>query len=353
MGVVLALLGAWAPRAVAEAGAETEPVTVGVRVVAPFVIDDGDGRYSGLTIGLWEHIAAELGIDYRYEVRSLDGLFTGLEDGSLFASAAALTITAEREERVDFSHPFFVSGLGIAVRHRPAGMWQSVTSLLTIEVLWAVLLLLALLIFWGTMVWLFERRRNAKEFGGTAAEGIGSGFWWAAVTMATVGYGDKAPRTIGGRAVALIWMFSAIIVISFVTASLASRLTVTQLESRVRGPQDLPHVAVGGLEGTAALDFLARENVRARPYPSIEEGIAAVVSGELDAFVHDAPILRYLTKTSFQGQARVLPGMFAEQFYGIALPLGSQLRGPLNRLLLEYLVSDEWARAERRYFGDD
>ncbi|WP_367182700.1 ion channel [uncultured Christiangramia sp.] len=34
-------------------------------------------------------------------------------------------------------------------------------------------------------------------------EDIGSGFWWAGVTMITIVYGDKAPVTFWGRAIAL------------------------------------------------------------------------------------------------------------------------------------------------------
>jgi len=35
------------------------------------------------------------------------------------------------------------------------------------------------------VLWIFERKRNPEQFGGTPAQGIGSSFWWAAVTMTT------------------------------------------------------------------------------------------------------------------------------------------------------------------------
>ena len=73
----------------------------------------------------------------------------------------------------------------------------------------------------GVVMWLGERRRNQAQFGGTAAHGIGAGLWWSAVTMTTVGYGDKAPVTILGRLLGLVWMFAAIIIISSFTAAIA------------------------------------------------------------------------------------------------------------------------------------
>jgi len=45
--------------------------------------------------------------------------------------------------------------------------------------------------------------------------------WWAATTMTTVGYGDFAPRTLGGRLVALALMVVGIAAFGMTTALLA------------------------------------------------------------------------------------------------------------------------------------
>jgi hypothetical protein len=97
-----------------------------------------------------------------------------------------------------------------------------------------------LLLALGTLMWWFERKRNQEQFGGGTEAGIGSSFWWSAVTMTTVGYGDKAPITFGGRVVAFLWMLIAIIIVSVFTATITSTLTVAHLDVPVKGPQDLP-----------------------------------------------------------------------------------------------------------------
>lgn len=331
---------------------QNEEQIIGIRVAPPFVIKAEDGSYSGLTIALWEHIADQTGVDYSYQERSIQGLIEGVENGELYASAAALTITSEREEIVDFTHPFYVTGLGIAVSYQSAGIWQSLMAMFSIDFLWVLFLLLLLLLFWGFLVWIFERKENSAEFGGTAAEGVGSGFWWAAVTMTTVGYGDKSPRTFGGRVVGFIWMFTAIIVISFFTASIASSLTVTQLDSRISGPEDLPFVRVGALEQSATLAYLEEERIRATSYASISEGLRAVKENEIDAFVHDAPILQYSTQIEFRNRIRVLPNTFKDQYYGIVLPLNSSYRNEMNQVILDYIAGDEWNDLVNRYMGD-
>jgi len=52
------------------------------------------------------------------------------------------------------------------------------------------------------------------------------------VTMTTVGYGDKSPKTLGGRMVALVWMIFSIIFIASFTANITTSLTLSELKER-------------------------------------------------------------------------------------------------------------------------
>lgn len=330
---------------------ESEEVVIGTRVVPPFVIKE-DGEYSGLSVNLWNHIAGEMDLDYRFEETDIQGMLDGIANGSYYASTSALTITSEREAVVDFTHPYYVTGVGIAVSYQPAGLWQSLLAIFSPDFLWVVFLLMLLLLFWGVLIWIFERKENSEEFGGKTTEGIGSGFWWAAVTMTTVGYGDKSPRTLGGRIVGFIWMFAAIIVISFFTASIASSLTVNQLESRVSGPEDLPNVRVGALQNSATVSYLDSEEIPSTEYSSIEEGLRAVDNNDIDAFVHDAPIIGYHIQQQFQNKVRMLSNPFNRQYYGIVLPANSEIRNEMNQIILNYIKTDEWQDLIQEYQGE-
>jgi voltage-gated potassium channel len=57
---------------------------------------------------------------------------------------------------------------------------------------------------------------------GITVESIGDAYWWAIVTVTTVGYGDVSPKTTEGRLVATALMIVGIGVISVFTATLAS-----------------------------------------------------------------------------------------------------------------------------------
>jgi len=66
----------------------------------------------------------------------------------------------------------------------------------------------------GGVVLMFVEEGNIAQWGNS--------FWWAIVTMTTVGYGDFSPTTTSGRIAAVLVMFSGISLISLLTASISS-----------------------------------------------------------------------------------------------------------------------------------
>ena len=67
----------------------------------------------------------------------------------------------------------------------------------------------------------------------TEFQDIEDSMWWSIVTLTTVGYGDKAPRTIPGRCVAATVMLCGLIVVSFPITILTSTFQVCGGGSRV------------------------------------------------------------------------------------------------------------------------
>lgn len=342
------------PMAAAQQGtADDAKLRVATKHAPPFAIKHEDGSWSGISIDLWRDIATEMGLSYTLQEESLAGMLEGVSDGTYAAAVAALTVTAERERQMDFSHPFYSSGLSIAVPPEGQGAWLSVVKrFFTLQFVTAVMALLLVLLVIGVLVWLFERRRN-EQFAGAAVNGIGSGLWWSAVTMTTVGYGDKAPLTLGGRLVALVWMFASIIIISSFTAAIASSLTVGQLSSGISGPQDLYRSHAGSVENSASMAYLESRHISATGFDSVQQGLAALARGELDAFVYDQPLLQYFAETDFRGRIHVLANDFRRQDYAIALPENSALKEPIDRQLLNQLESAAWQQQVARYLGLD
>ena len=330
-----------------------KPLQVGVRVAPPFVERNDDGSFSGISMELWEQIAADLELKYQVREMTLTDLLQGLGTKRIDVAVAAITVTAEREANMDFSHPFYSSGLGIAVNADQGGtltnVLKAVFSLQFVHALLALGVVLALI---AVLIWLLERKANPHQFGGSAIKGLGAGFWWSAVTMTTVGYGDKAPVTGWGRLLAIIWMFASVISISGFTATIASVFTLQQIQGRIQGPQDLPGNLIGTVNGSTGAQFARKNSLRQQGFDSPAAAVKALAEGKVDAVVYDQPILRYLAKTEAPGLVNVLPGNFERQDYAFGLPSGSRLRESINKALLTHIQSDAWQQTLTRYLGE-
>lgn len=325
-------------------------LTVATRAAPPFAMKGPDGQWQGLAIGLWRDIAREHGYTYHFVETDLAGMIDGVADGRYDASVGALTVTSAREKKVDFTHPFIATGFGIAVHKSPTAWMSLLRNFFTVGFLKAVLALSALLLVVGFLFWLAERKHNSEEFA-DSSRGIWSGFWFSAVTMTTVGYGDKAPRTAAGKAIALVWMFAAILIISTFTGMIASSLTTDRITGAIGGPDDLHGAAVGSIRGSASDDWLASEGIAFSGYPDVPSGLAALESGRIDAFVYDEPLLRYRVRTGDSHDIRMLPGSFGRQDYAIATGPGSPLREAIDISLLKEVESPQWRDNLQRVLG--
>lgn len=327
------------------------PLRVGIKDAPPFAMKDDDGEWQGIAVDLWRLVAHDLEVDYSLVESNLPELLKGVEEGGLDIGIGAITVSADREHVLDFSHSFDNSGIGVAAKigdHRFVRLFRSILS---IDFLKAVAALCFVLALAGGVVWYLERKRNAEQFGGSPLAGFGTGFWWAAVTMTTVGYGDKSPTTLAGRAVGLVWMFIGVITISGFTAAIASTLTASNLETNLNGPSDLNRVKIGAISGTFGADVLQSRGLKFIPYPSYQSALEDLAAGKLGAVVHDQPLLIHQVNGDHLQEVDVVHWLLAQQSYAFALPTGSTLREPLNRSILKAMSSPEWSEIRRRYLG--
>jgi polar amino acid transport system substrate-binding protein len=335
-------------------GIQSETLRVGVVELQPFAMKTVDGHWEGISVDLWGEVADRMGVDFELrEYGSVEVLTEAFVKGDLDLTPM-VAMTAEREVLVDFSDAYYMSGAAIVVPVQNAGHgWFRVARrFFSVAFLQVIGLLILLWLIAGVAVWLFEGRRNREMFGGHPARGVAQGIWWAAVTMTTVGYGDLAPKTLGGRIVGVVWMFAAIVSISGFTAAISSSLTVGELSGKVRGIHDLATARVGTVAESSAEAYLMEKGIKqVRSFGNPRDGLKSLVDTETDAFVFQGPVVKYLAKNEFPGRVEVLPGTFDQHYMGMAVPPGSQLREPLNRAILDVMGSDTWTRILQRYLG--
>jgi ABC-type amino acid transport substrate-binding protein len=242
-----------------------------------------------------------------------------------------------------FTQPFFITNLAIATSKTTENkLFLFLKNLFSWQFFASVMLLLIVLLAFGFLTWLFERKKNKDEFG-PGLDGIGQALWWSAVTMTTVGYGDKTPKTFGGRIVALIWMFTAVIIISGFTASIASSLTINQLESTINGPADLKKVSVVSVKASSGVEYLNAHNIDNVTVNNALEGLKSVAGNRIDAMVYDEPLMRYLIqKNGLEKKLMIIPNKFHTQYYSFALPKDSEWEERMNPVLLDKINNPEW-----------
>lgn len=356
--LVAVLLAALAIAASTELGfAQSEPETdeplrVVTKSIEPFVFVEGD-NVIGFSIDLWEEVASEMGVDYEYLiVDTVEEQLQAVERGRADLAIAAITITEEREARVDFSLPYYRSGLGILANvGTDTPYLDALLRALTRGLLIPIVGLLLLLIAVGVTYWLLEHRRNPEFAHMSPLQGIWEGIWWAAVTVTTVGYGDRTPRSAIGRLLGMVWMFTGLFLVANFTATVTANLTASQLTSRIEGPEDLPGAAVISIAGTTAEEWLNEQLIPHRRAESFDIAFNTVASGEADALVFDYPVLLFSLATRSASNLVLAGEPFRAEWYGVAFPNGSAIREDLNRALLTVVEDGRYEDLHLVWFG--
>lgn len=323
-----------------------DTLVIGYNIAPPFVTKSDMGLLEGPSVWLWNQVAEDLNIVFEYRQLRLDSLLKALSSGEVDLSLSPLTITSERSEVIDFSSPYYIAHSAL-LQKESSGASQTLEflgsffSLNFLRVLGG--LFLTILVF-GLLVWLFERRHNPEEFG-TGIKGLWSGFWWSAVTMSTVGYGDKSPRTTGGRIIALVWMFTAIVIISGFTAAITSSLTVNSISSDGNLIDDFKKKKMGTIQDSGTHSWMQNNFfTKRKTYPDMTELLAALDREEIEVVAYDRPILQSMINTDTLERYRLLPINFNPQFYatGMSHNLSPQLQREINFGILRYTEDMSW-----------
>ncbi len=351
--------GAPAASAVAPGAGKPVPKTLRVltKPIAPFVIPNGTGSVSGFSVDLWEAVSKRMNVKSELTVLpTLKAMLDGVREGAGDIGIAAITITAERETWLDFSHPYFRSGLQVLVRRENAGVLSQALGVLkgmfsSPSFQLALMGLGILVVLVAHLIWLVERHRN-PDFTRSYPLGVWDAVYWTLVTISTVGYGDKTPKTHFGRVIALVLIVFGYVAFAWFTATITSAVTVSELEGVIRGPEDLLGRRVATVEHSTAETYLRHlPGTRIVGVSRIEDAYALLEAKKVDAVVYDFPALSYYVSHGGEGKVRTTGPIFSHEPYGIAMQEGSPLRESVNQALLQVIESGEYGRIYKKWFG--
>jgi polar amino acid transport system substrate-binding protein len=333
---------------------EVESLRVAVYNVPPYGYVDADGSISGVSVDLWRRVAEQMEWHYQLiPISEMESILSGLEQGRFDAAIGAITITPERAARVDFSYLAHRSGVAIALKKETGLIFALVSYGAAVsELVPLIIITLTLLMLIGIAMWLVEQRsRFAAQGSESSVVSLRDGIYWAVVTMTTVGYGDKTPKTTLGRAVAALWMLSSLVLVSLLSTSLVSRLTAERVESRnFAASVDLHGKKLAAVGQSSGAEYLDQMHLHYAKFRDLPEALDSLANGRSDAVVNSVGALQYYVSMRYAKSIEIPQGLLASAYIAIALPEHSSIKKPLDRALVRITNGPEWRALEEKFF---
>jgi polar amino acid transport system substrate-binding protein len=337
----------------------TRRLKVGVKSLPPFVIKrpvqlanpnsssqltQQRVTFTGIDIAIWEAIAAVQKWEYDYfEYTSVEMGLAELNQGNLDVLVGALEITPERFKQVNFTQPYYFSHAALLVNRSPLPLWNYLHPFLKVAAFSALALVFLLISLFSHLIWLVERRDNPEHFPQQYWRGISQAYWFTAVTMTTVGYGDAVPITGMGRRLTFIWMWIGMVLTSSITAALASgfTLSVTQkVNTENLQNQDLsPKIVVIG--EALNLNFLKDQSVPLVQVETLREAVDLLNRNQVGGILYFEDPLVYFQQTQATNSYELVGLDAAPIAYGFALRLNDPRLQEINVSLLEMMQSQQ------------
>ena len=285
------------------------------------------------------------------QVVSVPELLVGVRDGTNTVGLGSLGVTRTRENAYgDFSVTYFNSGLDVLTRRKDEK--TDLFLFFSPFSFWLWVSIIVCLYFSGHVIWFLERSYQPTEFPRPYWRGVNEGVWycWGILT----GTGTKDLVGFPSRMYSVGWSTLSVIMVAAYTANLATILTVSELQTDISSFQELGGKTVGVVQGTTGESFVqsALPNANARVFATVDDAFRQLDLGNLDAVIHDAPVLLYLKLIlDTADKLQLLGNQLSEERYAILVQQDSPLRTEINDILLQLQENGFLDSLYRKWFN--
>ena len=353
--LLLLFLSPWISATGADPAASTGAtrlVRVGVAPDEPFDMKRGD-VHEGFCIELWQAIAGDLGIKYRYvDFPNFEELIRATENGEIDVNANSLHVTSERLGKMEFTLPFLQGGMQVMVNeHRTASLGKLWNGLRDSGHLMIFLIGGAVILIATLLLTLAERRWNG-EFHPDWSNGLAESFYHVmSITMTGKSSHKELPGP-WGKVLSGIWIACGVAVVAYITSSVTSVMTFNKLHGIINGPKDLPGHRVAVVRGTVGESYCREARLETRVFETLADAVASLAERRVDAVVYDAMSLQWYDNSHPELPITEVGPVFSKKYCAYALPSGNPLRRDINLALLRRHESGYIEELRKRYFGD-
>jgi len=344
-------------------------LSVAVRPAPPYIFEHGVRGLEGISVDLWERVARDLKLEYRYICLNLDETLAALQQGQIDVAISPLTISSSREQAFDFSHQYFSSSLVLASRPEAVSFnfGQVFNTMVGVLTSWGFLSVM--LVFLGvTLVLALIADRHSDHYTPIDKEDMAGRFAFRVHILLMSGLNTLGMRKdiFSFRHVRVQMFFLVVLVFgTLFSSSLGGMITASFMKSsqqHFRFTADtLWQHRVSTMKGSTAEKYL-NEKVLAAGMLNIEwlrrdtwaEVMDDLVSKRADVAIGDWVQMTYLAnQPQYAGRVQIDSSTLRLEPHGWGLPAGSPLRDPVGQHMIGVIRHASWPETVRTYLGGD
>lgn len=123
--------------------------------------------------------------------------------------------------------------------------------------------------------------------------------------------------------------------------------------STIKGAEDLKGKSLAIKTGTSAADYAKAQmqGTELRQFPNIDNAYLELMTGRVDAAMHDTPNVLYFANTAGKGKVKVVGSQMMAHEYGIGFPKGSPLVPKVNTVLAKMKADGRYNAIYKKWFG--
>uniref|UniRef100_A0A1S4G9X1 Uncharacterized protein n=1 Tax=Anopheles gambiae TaxID=7165 RepID=A0A1S4G9X1_ANOGA len=347
----------------------------------------GNERFEGFGIDLIHELSLMLGFNYTFilqedgvygslnrDTKKWNGMVLELLEWRADLAITDLTITSDRESAVDFTMPFMNLGISILYR-KPTKEPPSLFSFMSpfSKQVWLYLggayMMVSMSLFilgrispkeWDNPYPCIEEPEELEN-----QFSFSNSMWFTIGALLQQG-SEIAPKAPATRAVASIWWFFTLIMVSSYTANLAAFLTVEQVVSPISNAEDLAAaggtIKYGAKRDGSTISFFkdAEYGTYAKMYQymmanqelltsSNPEGLQRVKT-ENYAFLMESTSIEYIVER--ECDVTQIGGLLDDKGYGIAMRKNSPYRSALSEAVLRLQEQGVLTSLKRKWWKE-